>query len=65
MLEALAALARERPGKPVEFLANYLEEHNMERTENQGDYPAQAQQEGAGGDQILGKMNAFMNQGEN
>ena len=39
MLEALAALARERPAKPIEYLANYLEEHNMERTEHQGELP--------------------------
>ena len=31
MLEGLAAVSRERPEKPIEFLANYLEEHNTER----------------------------------
>ena len=34
LLEALAVLNRERPAKPVEFLANYLEKHNDERKHN-------------------------------
>jgi len=32
MLEALTVLARDRPEKPIEFLADYLEEHNAERS---------------------------------
>ena len=31
MLEALAVISKERPAKPIEFLADYLEEHNRER----------------------------------
>ena len=31
MLEALAAVSKERPDKPIEFVINYLEEHNPER----------------------------------
>ena len=30
MLEGLAVLAKERPAKPVEFLADYLEKNNTE-----------------------------------
>ena len=31
LLEALAAIAKERPDRPIEALANYLEENNQER----------------------------------
>ena len=31
MLEGLAAVARERPERPVEFLADFLEQNNTER----------------------------------
>ena len=30
MLEGLAVLTKERPEKPIEFLADYLEKHNTE-----------------------------------
>jgi len=31
MLDALVVIARDRPERPIEFLADYLEEHNTER----------------------------------
>ena len=31
LLEALANLAKVRPERPIEYLANYLEQHNQER----------------------------------
>lgn len=31
MLEGLAAVARERPDRPVEFLADFLEQNNTEK----------------------------------
>ena len=60
MLEGLAALARERPAKPVEWLANYLEEHNMEHA---GGQPGQA--DGGQGGEVLGQMNQYMDGGQN
>ena len=34
LLEALAVISKQRPEKPIEFLADYLEEHNQERKNN-------------------------------
>ena len=31
MLEGLAVISKERPERPIEFLADYLEKHNTER----------------------------------
>ena len=46
MLEALAQLARERPNKPIEFLADYLEEHNTEGKNGEPAWsPEQAEKE--------------------
>ena len=34
LLEALAVISKQRPEKPIEFLADSLEEHNQERKNN-------------------------------
>ena len=31
LLEGLAVISKERPDRPIEYLADYLEEHNQER----------------------------------